>query len=196
MSGNDRHNVLMDQYEFIRVPGTDVLIPVVKRSDQEEHDTTGVRVPDWMVCIDTCPGESTLSGFEDYIELFGWYCESSRHVKGDSSNNLRTSGTLWHSDVYLVMQNGVHNHKINTWIADGTIISAVVIERLVRMNSVVETTQDILFTACHWSGMFSYLDWSIARFTACSRINTVYGFDQESGSPTGNASCHTDYAEN
>ncbi|MDR1598071.1 MAG: hypothetical protein LBR89_04015 [Holosporales bacterium] len=206
MSINDRPNVLMDQYEYLTVPGVDVRIPVVKRSDQEEHDTTGVRVPDWMVIIDGCTGESTLNKYEDYIELFGWYCESSRHVRGDSANNLRTSGTLWHSDVFLVMQNGVHNHQINTWINCGKITTYITIVRLTRVNldespedpsSVqVQTIQELMFATCHWVGMYAYLDWSIARLTACERVNRMHEFKQREGVLGGNTLCHTSYAHN
>ncbi|MDR1907435.1 MAG: hypothetical protein LBQ43_01055 [Holosporales bacterium] len=186
----------LDQYELLECPGANgVLIPVVKRTDGFEEDTTGVRVPDWMVLIEQSDGQSTLKGYEKHIELFGWYCESSRHVKGDSSNHLYTSGTLWHSDVFLVMQNGKHNHNINKWIAAGDITTGVTIVRLSRVNDAIQPLQQLRFEICHWAGMHAYLDWSIARFTACRRSNTVFAFDQ-GGKSKGQTSCTTNYVDN
>lgn len=187
----------IDQYEFIECPGASgIRIPCVKRSDGLEEDTTGVRVPDWMIYIPGSDVKSTLAGFEKgYTELFGWYCESSRHVSGNSSNSLYTSSTLWHSDVFFTTQNGPHNHNINTWIAAGTITEFVIIIRLARVNGKIQRIQQISFKVVHWTGTHAYLDWNIARFTACQRTNTVQGFHQD-GTPAGNAACTTNYADN
>ncbi|MDR1207812.1 MAG: hypothetical protein LBJ89_00505 [Holosporales bacterium] len=187
----------IDQYEFIECPGASgIRIPCVKRTDGLEEDTTGVRVPDWMVYIEESDVQSTLDGYEDeHTELFGWYCESSRHVTGNSSNSLYTSGTLWHSDVFLVTQNAAHNHNINKWIAAGDITPSVKIIRLTRVNDVIEPIQEILFEVIHWTGIHAYLDWSITRFTACRRTNKVWGFGQD-GTAAGQAACETNYVDN
>ncbi|MDR0631498.1 MAG: hypothetical protein LBF66_02950 [Holosporales bacterium] len=189
----------IDQYDFIECPGASgVRIPCVKRTDGREDDTTGVRVPDWLVHIENSDVYCALEDFPDpgYTELFGWYCESSRHVTGNSSNSLYTSGTLWHSDVFLVTQNAAHNHNINKWIAAGDITASVKIIRLSRVNGAIEPVQTLLFEVIHWTGMHAYLDWSIARFTACRRTNTVRGFPQDGSAPAGHAECTTNYVDN
>ncbi|MDR2464433.1 MAG: hypothetical protein LBD36_02370 [Holosporales bacterium] len=191
----------IDQYDFIEVPGANgIRIPIVKRTDGFEEDTTGVRVPDWMVHISNTSGTtSTLNGYETFTELFGWYCESSRHVKGDATNHLYTSATLWHSDIFIVTQNGIHNQSINKWLTDGTITDQIIIHRIIRTgdagNYGITVIQELIFQTCHWCGMHNYLDWNIARFTACSRVNTVAGIKQN-GVPIGKASCIIDYVNN
>lgn len=189
----------IDQYEFIECPGANgITIPIVKKTTGEEDDTTGVRVPDWMVKIDGAQTSSYINGYTAYTELFGWYAESSRHVKGDSANGLCPSSTLWHSDIFLVMQNGFQNAHINKSVADGTITPNITIIRLSRINNKVEVIQTLVFSSCHWVGIHAYLDWSIARFTACIRSNTVQGFDQKEGGggSFGSASCIVDYTQN
>lgn len=188
----------IDQYTFIEVPGTrDIRIPIVKRTSEQEEDSTGVRLPDWLVNI---KGEdditsSKFSGFEAFTELFGFYCESSRYVTGDSSNNLYTSGTLWHSDVFLVTQNAKHNASINKAIADGTIFPSVTIVRVSKVNGANQPIQELTFTNCHWCSSQAYLDWTITAFTACQRTNRVHGFSQI-GEKKGCNACTTDYTQN
>jgi hypothetical protein len=193
----------IDMYEYLEIPGASgVRIPLVKRTNGQEEDTTGVRVPDWMVHIGGASGtQSTLNGYEEWTELFGWYCESSRHVKGDSTNNLYTSAKLWHSDVFLITQNGIHNKSVNKWIADGTITDTIKIHRITRTGNTenygISIIQEIVFQTCHWCGMHSHLDWSIIRFTACTRTNTVTGFRQNGIlASCGQTSCTIDYTNN
>lgn len=186
----------IDQYEYIECPGSSgIRIPICKRTRGEEEDRTGAHIPDWMVHIDDADTMSTLDGYEDYTELMGWYCESSRHVKGDSVNNLYTAGTLWHSDVFLVMENGRQNAYINRSVADGTITPNIKIVRLTHINSEVHAIQTLVFSTCHWAGVHTHMDWTIARFTACQRSNTVQAFTQN-GTLKGSALCEVDYETN
>lgn len=189
----------IDQYTFIDVPGTrKIRIPIVKRTSEQEEDSTGVRLPDWIVSI---TGESVITAsnfpdFDEYIELFGFYYELSRYVTGDSSNNLYTSGTLWHSDVFLVTQNGLHNVSINKAIADGTIFPEVDILRISKINGETKVIQQLTFETCHWCSSQSYLDWTIVAFTACTRTNKIQGFSQEGGLSKGFAAYTTSYTQN
>lgn len=188
----------IDQYTYIEIPGNrNIRIPIVKRTSEQEEDSTGVRLPDWLVAItgEELITSSKFSGFEGYTELLGFYCESSRYVSGDSSINLYTSSTLWHSDVFLVMQNGPHNASINKAIADGTIFPSVEIIRVSKINGANQIIQKITFLTCHWCSSQAYLDWSIFAFTACIRMNEVQGFSQR-GENKGVAMCTTDYAQN
>lgn len=190
---------MIDEYDYLPCPGsTGLLIPVVKRSKTED-ETTGTRVPDWMFFIEDGNTESTIDKFESYCELFGWYCESSRHVQGDSAGHLSTSGTLWHSNVYLVCQNGKHTTFIQNSAATGRITTKVSIVRLIRINNVVHEQQRIDFLTCHWVGVHTLMSHSICVFTACERTNTVKGFNQagpQMGNPAGQTSCTIKYLEN
>lgn len=73
----------IDQYTYIEIPGNrNIRIPIVKRTSEQEEDSTGVRLPDWLVAItgEELITSSKFSGFEGYTELLGFYCESSRYV--------------------------------------------------------------------------------------------------------------------
>lgn len=186
----------IDQYEYLDFPGSSgIRIPLCKKTTGEEEDRTGLHLPDWMVTIDGAGTNSTLAGYETYTELMGWYCESSRHVKGDSVNNLHTAGTLWHSDVYLVLENGFHNAYITRSVADGTITPNISIVRLSHIQSAVQKIQELTFSTCHWVGVHNHLDWLFVRFTACKRKNTVTAFKQD-GQKRGDNTCITNYETN
>jgi hypothetical protein len=186
----------IDQYEFIEVPGArDIRIPLVKRTTGLEKDTTGVIVPDWVVYIDGSNATSTLDGYEDWVELGGWLCESSRHVQGYPINQLRPA-VSWHSPVYLVLPNGPQNPHINNCIAKGICTQRIVIRRITRIgDATVTVIQELTFQTCHWCIICAYLDWSIAGFTACVRTNTVIGFTQR-GVACGQTSCTINYVDN
>lgn len=191
------------KYEFMDVPGLkNAKVPIIRRS-AIDGDEDGTKLPDWMVYIDGAGTSSFVEGnskigkpLTEFIELFGWYCESSRGVTRDSGNNLYTSGTLWHSTVYLVIQNGAHNAYIKNAIADGTITPNLNIVRLSRVGTgAPEVIQSLLFQSCHWNNVQSHLDLSIVSFTACIRSNTVFEFKQMSG-VGGQNSCSVDYTTN
>lgn len=186
----------IDQYEYIDFPGDkDIRIPICKKTLGDAEEQTGIYTPDWMISIDDAQTASTIAGYETYAELMGWYCESARHVKGDSADSLRTGGTLWHSDVFLALENGVHNAYINRSVADGTITPTITLVRLMHVNGAVQTLQTLTFSTCHWVGVHTHLDWIFARFTACKRENKVAAFNQD-GSPRGNNTCIINYETN
>lgn len=186
------------EYEFIECPGSaSIRIPIVKRNTHEEDEVTGVRIPDWMVTFDDGNGGtvSTIAGYEHCTELFGWYCESSRHIKGDTHGDLYSSGTLWHSDVFLVLQNGPHLAYVKNAVGGGGITPSITIFRLIRINGEVRPKQILKFETGHWVAVHAYASWSIIRFTACKRMNSAFGYTQD-GMPTGQSACETDYASN
>lgn len=186
----------IDQYEYLDFPGTSgIRIPICKKTFGEEEDRTGVHIPDWMVSIDGAGTKSALKDYTQYTELMGWYCESSRHVKGDSVNPLYTGGTLWHSDVFLILENGFHNAYITRSVADGTITPKIVLVRLSHINSTVQVVQQLTFSTCHWVGVHNHMDWLLVRFTACKRENKVTAFTQN-GTQKGSNACIVDYETN
>lgn len=188
----------IDQYEFIEAPGTNnVRIPIIKRTSEHEQNSSGTRIPDWVVCIEGIT-ESFLTApnsFDDCTELFGFYCESAAFMKGDSANNFYPSATIWHSDIFIVTQNGKHTPTIRNYINSGAITQEVSIVRLSRIGEEIEPIQVLTFETCHWCGIQSHLDWTIARFTACTRTNTTIGVRQD-GLKLGKNAWVTHYANN
>ncbi|GHS93123.1 hypothetical protein AGMMS49949_06050 [Alphaproteobacteria bacterium] len=187
------------QYRYIECGG--VSIPIVDKEDKNESETTGRALPAWMMKIDHGPvTNSSISGadggttFADYTELHGLQYTLSRNVKGDAALNLYTSGTLWHSGVFVVVQNGPHNSYINNSVVDGTITPNIIILRTIRINNLTLVKQELVFTNCHWAGVYSHSEFTVFQFTACRRSNTVKGITQD-GLEKGQASCITDYAE-
>lgn len=186
----------IDQYEFLEVPGyTDVRIPIVNRTSEKEQDSTGTRLPEWMVTIDGIQTVSTVAGFEKYAELYGFYCESASFFKGDSALDLYPSGCIWHSDVFLVTQTGRHTPEIRNHLNQAMMTANITIVRLAKVANTVHQIQTLTFSTCHWCGIQTYLDWTISRFTACKRTNTIKGFSQ-GGEDSGAASCEVDYTQN
>lgn len=186
-------SINIEQYKFIPFPGSsDIVIPTVRKGSALEEDTTSSRLPEWMIKIDKADTKSKLDGFKDFTELFGWYCESSRYIRGDASINFYPSGTLWHSDVFLVLQNGDHNTSLNKFVAGGIITDNITIVRLVKINNEIQKAQELSFDFCHWCGVESSLDTIFARFTAVVRENKVTSFDQD-GTQMGFNTCLTDY---
>ena len=95
-------------------------------------DTAGnndIKSPEWMVRIDDLLQSSVL-GFENYVELFGWYGESSRFTNPDISGPLQTSATMRHSDLILIIPYGGYCAQLESNMNLGSGIATLTIVRL------------------------------------------------------------------
>lgn len=108
---------------------------------------SATRTPNWMISI---PKAQTTSLFRpNCTELFGWSCFIVRDINPNSVLNLYTSGSICHSELSIVLQNGIHTANLNKWAVDGTKIEKVIIYRLSRDNAgEIKDIQTLIFETC------------------------------------------------
>ncbi|MES2252499.1 MAG: hypothetical protein V4482_02290 [Pseudomonadota bacterium] len=167
----------------------------IATTDTVSNDASyGVKSPEWMVQIDNIT-VSTIDGFEDYIELFGWQGESSRLTGPDVGGPLFTSSTLRHTDLILMVPFGGHAAQIETMMNRGENIESV---KIIRLGNVLQSKvrlQELEFNTCKIQTCQQQLDRMIVHVMIGIKTNTVYVFDQ-TGLCTGQMVSKTDYIRN
>src|SRR3569833_1151189 len=116
------------RYQVVGIMGQarQVQVPMI---DDGSSDLKAIKSPEWMVKLDDIVF-SSVSDFEDYCELFGWYAEAGRITSGDISNQLFTSATLCHSDIVIIIPSGGYAAQLQTQMNMGRMISKMTITHL------------------------------------------------------------------
>lgn len=160
-----------------------------------------VRSPEWMVAIaGTTTAASTITGYIDYTELFGWTADSARETRGFTGNQLYTSGALQHSDVMIEIPNGGFSPTLEINMNNGVQIATITLVRLAHIDQASTTgnivpLQEIVFTNCLIQALQQRLDRLIVTFRFSKRQNTVYQYGQN-GVLVGRTASVTDYSLN
>ncbi|MDP3371293.1 MAG: hypothetical protein Q8S21_00125 [Candidatus Paracaedibacteraceae bacterium] len=193
----------MANFSLIKIPGRSKLrIPVVNTAAQGAHSDsdsdainfTSSKSPEWMIQIDNFLS-STVSGYENYAELFGWYGESSRYTSGNVSSQLFTSATLQHTDLVIIIPNGGYATTLESLMNTGTSINQVTITRLGKINSMVVTLQTLVYTTCRIQRFNQQLDQLVVEMSILAKSNTVYVYGQD-GQSQGQMVSSVDYSQN
>lgn len=151
-----------------------------------------VRSPEWVVKIDNLLS-STLKGFEDYAEIFGWNEESSRFTPGNLSNQLLSSATIKHSGLMIMIANGGHSAQIEAKMNRGIPLGLIEIVRLGNIRNVKLKLQILEYKKCWIQSFQQQLDRIIVTVSVSSKKNTVYVYDQD-GQNTGCMVSEADYS--
>ena len=184
---------MSNNYQIINLPGKrDVRIATVDTSDR--GDTPAVKSPEWMVKIDGLM-QSSVAGFKDYVELFGWYAESSRYTSPDISGPLFTSSALRHSDLVLVIPYGGYCAQLESNMNLGVAISNLNIVRLGNIGQMKVVIQLIEYKTCKIQSCQQQLDRMILHVMIGSKTNTVYVYGQD-GQSQGQMVSQVDYINN
>ncbi len=180
-------------FQIVDLPGKgNFRIATTDKTSNDE--SVGVKSPEWMVQIDDIT-VSTVDGFENFIELFGWQGESSRLTGPDVGGPLFTSSTLRHTDLILMIPVGGHAAQIETKMNRGESIDSLKIIRLGNIQQAKVRLQELEFNSCKIQSFQQQLDRLIVHVMIGIKTNTIFVFDQ-SGLCTGQMVSKTNYITN
>lgn len=181
-------------YELLSVPGLNDLqiavIPSFLRSQQ--RDDVGTRYLTWTFSADS------IFLPKAFVELYGWYAESSRETGTDVANQLFTDCTLRHSELVVVIPNGKHLATFENFLFAGEPLKTVVLTHLIKIGlprGVPVPTQVISFKDSFVTGVQQCLDCLILRFRVQKKMVECTTFNQE-GRPSGVGFYEVDLSKN
>lgn len=164
-----------EDYELLSVQGIDDLkiavIPAKKRNYNGEG--TGVRFCEWTISVDTffLPKLST--------ELFGWYCESEKDTGGQTGNALFTSGTIKHSELIIVISNGLHLVNFENNLDHGKVVKLIIITKFVLINDKKLPMQINTFENSYVTSVQQHLDDLIVKFRIAKKQVSCIVYSQK-----------------
>lgn len=168
-------------YELLPVPGESSLqIAVVPASYRRPQDS-GSHYVDWTFTADT------IFLPKLFVDLYGWYSESARDTGMDVAHHLYTSAAIKHTELIVVIPNGQHLATFENKLVKGSIISNIVITRLIKTGAPlgvplpiqVNTYKDSFVT-----GVQQILDCVMVRFRILKKQVECTTFSQK-GIPNG-----------
>lgn len=168
----------MAPYTLTDVPGRKPL--KIATTDKTGNEDITVYSPEWMVKIEQLLS-SSLEGYEDFSEIFGWQEESSRFTAGNVSNQLLGSATLKHSGLILLIPNGGHAAQIELKMNRGVPLSLVQIVRLGNIRDVKLKLQVLEYHSCWIQSFQQELDRLILTLSVSYKKNTLFIYDQDGG---------------
>lgn len=170
------------------VMGHGIQVPIVNPA----IDHSGrVATPEWMIAIDDLLS-STVEGFDKACELLGWYAEAGRITTGNTANQLFTTATVQHSNVVIVIPNGIFGPTIEVKMNTGANLALIKISRIANITDQRVPLQEIEYTNCKIETIQQQLDRLVVTFRPETRQNTVYKYKQD-GSKEGQAVSKYDY---
>lgn len=189
----------MSRFSLIQLPGrSDIRIPIVggdkSQGNSESSPASGVQSPEWMIKMDTFLS-STVNGYTDFCELYGWYGESSRYTSGDVANSLFTSATLRHTDLVVIIPNGGYATTIESLMNTGTMIQKLTIARLGTIELQTVTLQTLVYSTCRIQKFNQQLDQVAIELSILSKENTIFVYGQD-GTSQGQMVSQVDYSQN
>lgn len=176
------------QSTITSVMGHDMDVPTVSPSIQ--HDGR-VSTPEWMIAIDDLLS-SSVDGFDTASELLGWYAEAGRITAGNTANQLFTTATVQHSNVVIIIPNGIFGPTLEVKMNTGANIALIKISRIANITDQKVPLQEIEFANCKIETIQQQLDKLYITFRPETKQNTVYQYDQ-TGAKKGQAVSKYDY---
>lgn len=183
---------MSSNFQIVNLPGKrDFRIAT---TDSADADPSAIKSPEWMVKIDNLL-QSSVQGYTNYVELFGWYAESGRFTSPDVSGPLLTSSTLRHSDLILIMPYGGYCAQLESNMNTGVSINNLNIIRLGNIGQMKIVLQSIEYKTCKIQNCQQQLDRMIIHVMIGSKTNTVYVYGQD-GQSQGQMVSKVDYINN
>ncbi|AIK95579.1 hypothetical protein [Candidatus Odyssella acanthamoebae] len=177
------------QYGSIPLVGDqNVSIPVV---DPRIKHLNSVTTPEWMISIDKLLS-SNIEGYETFTELYGWFAEQARLTKGSTASQLFSTSAVQHSNILIVIPNGLYLPMLETIMNTGSNLSAIKIVRLANITDLKIPIQEVDYTNCKVESIQQKLDEIILSIRPETRMNTVIQYAQD-GSKLGQNVSFFDY---
>ncbi|MDR1908257.1 MAG: hypothetical protein LBQ43_05380 [Holosporales bacterium] len=182
--------------QLIITPGrTRIKIPTILGVHDEHSSAIVSRSPEWMISIDAlCKG--TVEAFDTYIDLFGWFSESSRYVNGDLAGSLFSSGSVKSSDLIFVIPNGEHGPKIEQQLYSGKLVKELIVVRLGWTEEKNEMLQKITFGGVRFLRYQQNIQYLVVYAQISTKENDIQIFQQKDGTAAGHKISSVEYDSN
>lgn len=182
------------RYQVVGMMGRTDRVVQVPITEDPSSDLQLVRSPEWMVKLDDIVF-SSISNFEDYCELYGWYAEAGRFTSGDVSNQLFTSATLRHSDVIIIIPSGGYAAQLQTHMNLGRMIRQMTIVHLGNVEQSKVKLQEIVHDQCRIQNYQQQLDRLVLHIQVTAKTDTHFVYDR-SGQIKGQMVTAVNYSQN
>lgn len=182
------------RYQVVGMMGRNdraVQVPIIEDPSSE---TQSVRSPEWMISLDDIVF-SSITNYEDYCELYGWYAESGRFTSGDISNQLFTSATLRHSDIIVIIPSGGYAAQLQTQMNMGRMIHKMTIVHLGNVEQAKVKLQEIVHNQCRIQNYQQQLDRLVMHIQVTTKTDTHFVYDR-SGQIKGQMVTSVNYSQN
>lgn len=163
-------------------------IPMV---NNQIHHNNRVTTPEWMIQMDSFLS-SSVEGFDNFAELYGWSAEQARLTKGNTADQFFSTASVQHSNIIVVLPAGIYIPTLETKMNMGSNIALIKIVRLSNNGDTKQSNQEIEFTNCKIESMRQELDKIIVSFRPETRQNKIIQYGQD-GSKMGQAVTKYDY---
>jgi hypothetical protein len=184
---------MSSNFQIVTLPGKKEF-RIATTDSAQSNDLSTIKSPEWMVKVDGL-FHSSVEGYNDYVELFGWYGESSRYTNPDVSGPLFTSSTLRHTDLVLIIPYGGYCAQLESNMNLGVGISNLTVVRLGNIGQMKVMMQMLEFKTCKIQSCQQQLDRMILQIMIGQKTNTVYVYGQD-GQSQGQMVSHVDYITN
>lgn len=174
----------------LQLGGDSVSIPMI---DPKLRQSSQVTTPEWMISIDDLL-TSTIKGFENYSELYGWSAEHSRETSGNVSGDLVSSAAVKQSDVIIIIPMGIYMPTIDNMMTSGKVLEIITIMRLANNQDMKVPIQSIEFSKCQVAKIEQRLKDAVITFRPVKRTSTIYQYGQD-GLKLGQTVSEFDYSK-
>lgn len=182
------------RYQVIGMMGRADRAVQVPITEDPATEIQSVRSPEWMVKLDDIVF-SSITGFEDHCELYGWYAEAGRFTSGDVANQLFTSATLRHSDVIIIIPGGGYAAQLQTQMNMGRMIGQMTIVHLGNVEQSKVKLQEIVHDQCRIQNYQQQLDRLVLHIQVTAKTDTHFVYDR-AGQIKGQMVTSVNYSQN
>lgn len=138
----------------------------------------GVTTPEWMVQMDSLLS-STVDGYTQYSQLFGWIGQETRFTQGETVNQLRSTSAVSHSNVFTLLPKGPYLPPLQTKRESGDNIQNIRIVRLANIKNMRVVLEENLFLNSKVELVEQALDKFVLAFRPTSGKTTIYQYEQD-----------------
>jgi hypothetical protein len=182
--------------QLIVTPGrTKLKIPTIFPTDEEPSSAVVSRSPEWMISIDKLCN-STVEGYLEYIDLFGWFSESTHFISGDLAGSMFSSGSIKNSGLIFIIPNGEHGPKIEQQLYSGKLVESLIIVRLGWTEKKNEILQKVTFGGVRFIRFQQNVQYLVVHAQITSKENDIQIFKQKDGSASGHKISSVEYDSN
>lgn len=148
--------------------------------------------PEFMIKIAGIDTKSTVSGFEDHVQLFHFNYKLSRLTNPNAGDQLYTSARVTIEDPGMVIPNGNFAPIIQQKLMKGDTITDIHVVRLANIAQVNVIVQELTFTNNFFQTYEPRYDTVLVTFRPATIENKINSYDQ-SGQLQGTTSVKFDF---
>jgi len=163
--------------------------------NQKYNQEGGIAIStvEWMVKIDDLTQDgSTISGFDDHVQVFSYSYGAETKSNGIAGSGLPSSSMAGHSLVSITTAIGNHVPSLRTKMNNNENIESIRLVRIGKVLSELKPLHEALFETCRIKKIDNLGDMITITFSISKVTETSYAFNPD-GSDKGQTATEIDY---